>query len=221
MQCTGYAPAVKHGARGSDPDAVTAAVGRNLRRLRTRRAWTLDELAGRSGVSKGMLIQIEQSRTNPSLGTLCRVAEALDVSLARLVDLDEAPAVRVVTADQGVLLWRDGEASHGRLLVGTDRDAHIELWDWLLAPGVAHTSEAHAPGIEELLHVTEGVLTLEVDGTTHEVGPAGAVAFQADRPHAYRNAAAATPVRFTMTVVQPEAGPRAAAPGRAGREQGG
>ncbi|MGZ4466446.1 MAG: hypothetical protein ACXVW0_13885 [Nocardioides sp.] len=38
--------------------ATISTVARNVRALRTEQAWTLDELAGRSGVSKGMLVQI-------------------------------------------------------------------------------------------------------------------------------------------------------------------
>lgn len=186
-----------------DPELVAAAVARNVRRLRTERAWTLDVLASRSGVSKGMLIQVEQARTNPSLGTLCRIAEAIGVSLARLVELDEAPAVRVVTADQAAVLWRSAAGSAASLLVGSDRSEHLELWDWSLAAGDVHRTDPHSPGTQELLHVTAGVLGLEVDGRLHRVEAGGAAAFQADRPHAYRNDGA-VPVRLTMAVVQPQ-----------------
>ena len=73
------------------PTAVAAAVARNTRRLRTCRGWSLDQLASRSGVSKGMLVHLEGARTNPSLGTMCKIAETLGVSLAALVELHEAP----------------------------------------------------------------------------------------------------------------------------------
>ena len=36
-----------------EPEDVNAAVGRNVRNHRTRLAWTLDDLAARSGVSSG------------------------------------------------------------------------------------------------------------------------------------------------------------------------
>src|SRR5215831_19499780 len=84
----------------TSPEAVAAAVARNTRRLRHARGWSLDQLAQRSGVSKGMLVHLEAARTNPSLGTLCKVAETLDVSLAGLVELHEAPVVRVVAPSQ-------------------------------------------------------------------------------------------------------------------------
>ena len=185
-----------------DPEAVAAAVARNLRRLRTERSFTLDGLAGRAGVSKGMLVQVEQARTNPSLGTLCRLAEALNVSLARLVELDDAPAVRVVAPEQAAVLWRGEAGSAGVLLVGSDRREHVELWDWCLAPGDEHRADGHAPGTQELLHVLEGRLCLELDGRSHRVGTGAAALFRADRDHAYRNDGA-EPLRFTMAVVQP------------------
>lgn len=185
-----------------DVDAVAAAVARNVRRLRQERGWSLDVLAARAGLSKGMLIHVEQQRTNPSLQTLCRLAEAVGVSLARLVELDEAPAVRVLAAEQAAVLWRGGAGSEARLVVGSDRSEHLELWEWRLAPGQAHRSEAHAPGTQELLHVADGALVLEVDGHDHPVEPGGAAVFQADRPHAYRNDAP-TALRFALVVAQP------------------
>lgn len=185
-----------------DTDAVAAAVARNVRRLRLERGWTLDALASRAKVSKGMLVQIEQTRTNPSLGTLCRLSDAIGVSLARLVELDEAPVVRVVAADQAAVLWRTDDSS-AKLLVGSDRSQHLELWDWVLGPGREHRSEEHAPGTQELVHVLSGSLVLEVDGHEYRVETDGAAVFQADRPHAYRNDGA-VPLRFSMTVAQPE-----------------
>ncbi len=159
--------------RVPSPEAVATAVARNTRRLRTARGWSLDQLATRSGVSKGMLVHLEQARTNPSLGTLCKVSETLGVSLAGLVELHEVPAVRVVGADEVVRLWESDAGSWGDLLVGSDERDHLELWHWTLAPGDDHGSDAHAPGTREMVHVIAGTLTLEVGGTSHTV-PRGA-----------------------------------------------
>jgi transcriptional regulator with XRE-family HTH domain len=185
-------------------EAVATAVARNIRRLRTARGWSFDQLAARSGVSKGMLVHLEQARTNPSLGTLCKVAETLGVSLAALVELHEAPVVRVVQPAEVVRLWQSEAGSFGDLLVGSDERDHLELWHWTLAPGDAHAAEAHAGGTRELVHVVSGDLTLEVDGSAHVVPGGGAVLFHADRPHTYANVGR-EPVRMVMAVVQPEA----------------
>ncbi len=187
-----------------ETQAVAAAVAQNTRRLRTARGWSLDTLAARSGVSKGMLVQLEAARTNPSIGTLCKVAEALHISLAGLVELDEAPAVRVVAPGEGIALWHGAAGGVGELLVGADDPAHVELWEWRLEPGEGHGAEAHADGTLELLHVLGGTLTLDVDGVVHVLPTGAAAGFRADRPHEYRNAHRRT-ARFTMVILQTDA----------------
>lgn len=187
-----------------DPDEVAAAIARNARDLRGDRQWSLDQLATRSGVSKGMLVQIEQARTNPSIATLCRLADAFGVSLAQLVELSAGSTVRVIDASEVVRLWEGADGSAGDLLVGTDRSEHVELWRWRLAAGDDHDSEGHHPGTRELLAVLSGTLTLEVDGEEHRVETGGAVLFDADRPHRYRNAHKRA-LDLVLVVVQPPA----------------
>ena len=185
-----------------DPDEVAAAIARNARSLRGDRSWSLDQLASRSGISKGMLVQIEQARTNPSIGTLCRLADAFGVTLAQLVELTDGATVRVVDAAEVVRLWEGAEGSAGDLLVGTDRSEHVELWRWHLAAGDAHDSEGHVEGTRELLAVLAGTLTLEVGGTEHRIEAGGAVLFDADRPHRYVNAHKRA-LDLILVVVQP------------------
>jgi quercetin dioxygenase-like cupin family protein len=148
-----------------------------------------------------MLVQIEQARTNPSLTTLCRLADAFGVTLAQLVELSEAPSVRVVRAEEAVRLWEGGPGSAADLLVGTDQREHVELWSWQLAPGDERPSEAHAEGTQEMVAVESGTLTLHVGETSHIVPRGGAALFAADRPHRYANATK-RPVRFVLVVLQ-------------------
>jgi len=197
---------------------VTEAIARNLRGYRTARGWTLDALATRSGVSKGMLVQVEQARTNPSISTLCRLADGLGITLARLVEVAEPPALRVVRADEVAPLFRGMPGSEGRLLVGSDPPRPLELWEWRLAPGDGYDGESHDADTVELLHVLSGTLTLVVDGVPHRLGPGDAASFLADRPHRYANDDD-EPVRFTMAVGMPD--PPAPPPPAAGDDRGG
>jgi transcriptional regulator with XRE-family HTH domain len=184
-----------------EPDDVNAAVGRNVRGHRTRLAWTLDDLATRAGVSKGMLLQVEQARTNPSVATICRLATALGVSVASLVEAPEVPSARVVRAKEAVTLWTGGhKGSAARLLVGSGTSQQVELWDVRMVPGDGYSSEGHPSGTRELLLVIDGELTLELDGTPHLVGAGDAIAFVADRPHAYRNLGT-SPLRYSLSVI--------------------
>jgi transcriptional regulator with XRE-family HTH domain len=188
-----------------DPQVVARAIARNVRRLRTDRGYTLDELANRAGVSRGMLIQIEQDRTNPSVGTLVRVADALGASVAQLVEVADAPAVRVVRAAEAVPLWRGERGSVAALLAGTEPPQPVELWEWRLEPGDGYSSAAHLAGTRELLHVLAGRLTLTVADETHLAGPADTVLFCGDREHRYANEGDEQ-VRLVMVVSTPAPG---------------
>lgn len=198
-----------------ETDAVTEAVARNVKGLRTARGWSLDQLAGRSGVSKGMLVNLEQARTNPSLNTLCKLAETLGISLAGLIELHEQPKVQVVEPGAKVRLWSGEEGSWGDLLVGSDKRDHVELWTWRLAAGDVLPSNAHLQGTQEMLHVLEGTLTLDVDGELHAVPAGGAALFDADHPHQYRNDHKGA-VRFVMVVLTPDPDPQGRPAGRHG-----
>lgn len=181
---------------------VTAAVAQHVRSLRTARGWSLDELAGRSGVSKGMVVQIEGARTNPSVGTLCRLADAFGVTIGRLLEPSDERVVHVSAAGNAPVLWRGDAGGFGRLLAGLSDANCVELWEWRLAPDEYHPSADHAPGTRELLHVLDGTLTVTVDGTEYTVGSGQTIEFLADRWHAYRNAGP-EPARLLMVVVMP------------------
>jgi quercetin dioxygenase-like cupin family protein/DNA-binding XRE family transcriptional regulator len=187
------------------PEEIAAALARNLRDLRRARQLSLDALAGLAGVSRGMLLQIEGQRVNPSLAMLVRIADALDVSVSTLVDLGAGAAVRVVRAADAVELWHGEHGGFGRLLVGSDRLDHLETWTWIFEPGEAHDAEAHPPGTREMLYVIAGRLTLEVDGERYQAETGDAVVFGADRDHRYANEEE-HPMRLLMVVATPPIG---------------
>jgi transcriptional regulator with XRE-family HTH domain len=185
--------------RSTEEAAVSAAVARHVRALRQARNWSLGELAGRSAVSKGMVVQIEGARTNPSIGTLCRLAEAFGVNVAALLESPAEPPVRVIGADQPAVLWRGAGGGTGRLLGGVNE---VELWDWRMAPGERLVSGDHSPGTRELMHVRAGGMVVTVDGVDYRVAEGETIDFAADRPHGYRNEGAVAAVS-TMVVVTP------------------
>jgi transcriptional regulator with XRE-family HTH domain len=188
--------------RTNDVDAVAASIGKHLRSLRQARGWSLDELAQRSGVSKGMVVQIEGARTNPSIATLCRLAEAFGVTIGRFIEASTEPAVRVIRADEPAVLWSGAQGGSARLLRGLNDPAFVELWQWRMMPGEHLASGDHAPGTREVAYVYEGGLTIVIDSIGYEVQPGETIDFHADRPHEYRPRGA-DPCVFTLVVVMP------------------
>ncbi|MDL4773417.1 MULTISPECIES: helix-turn-helix domain-containing protein [Thermomonosporaceae] len=184
----------------SEQEAIGGAVARTVRALRAGHGWSLDELAGRAGVSKGVLVGLEQGRGNPNLGTLIRISDALGVPLTRLVQVEEEPPVRIFPPDRHVVLWHGGSGGTGTLLAGSDPRPSLELWHWELRPGEVRESDAHVPGTKEIVYVQDGTLTLTVDGGTDLITTGTAAVFVGDRPHAFGNGGDRD-LRFVLAVL--------------------
>ncbi|MQY05369.1 helix-turn-helix domain-containing protein [Actinomadura macrotermitis] len=186
----------------SEQEAIGEAVARTVRALRAGHGWSLDELAGRAGVSKGVLVGLEQGRGNPNLSTLTRISEALGVPLTRLVQVEQEPAVRMFPPGRQVELWRGEAGGTGTLLAGSDPRPSVELWHWELKPGELRESDAHTPGTKEIAYVQQGTLTLHVDGRRERLETGAAAVFTGDRPHGYGNDTGAD-VCFILAVLDP------------------
>ncbi len=181
------------------------SIGARVRQERLSLQWTLDQLADHAGISRRMLVNVEQGAANPSVGTLLRLSDSLGVGLPALVEPPPLKAVKITRRGEGAVLWAGKHGGRGVLLGGTRSPNVIELWDWTLKPGESHDSDAHVAGTEELLQVLEGELTVRVGTETHVLGESDALCFPGDEPHAYENNSNA-PLRFTLTVFEPGVG---------------
>ncbi|SEF15052.1 Helix-turn-helix [Streptomyces sp. Ag109_O5-10] len=194
--------ALDDGRNVSDLDLLTQSLARNVKHWRAVRGFTLDVLAARAGVSRGMLIQIEQARTNPSIGTVVKIGDALGVSITTLLDYEQGPKVQIVPVEKAVRLWHTEAGSFNRLLAGTEAPGPLEMWDWRLMPGESSPSEPHPSGTVEIVHVTAGELTLTVDGVDYRVPTGASASFEANSAHVYGNTGD-VPMEMVMTVSVP------------------
>jgi transcriptional regulator with XRE-family HTH domain len=184
---------------------LAAVIGARVKHERRSQEWTLDQLAEAAGVSRRMVVSVEQGAVNPSVGTLLRLSDALGVGLPALVEPPESPAVKVTRSGEGAELWSGTFGGRGVLVAGTTPPDVVELWDWTLGPGDRHTSEAHAAGTKELLHVLQGAVTIGVDDQQIVLNVGDAMAFPGDVVHSYANAGSEF-ARFSLTVFEPGVG---------------
>ncbi len=94
-------------------EAITQAIASRLREERRRLGLTLQEVARRSGLSLGMISKIENARTSPSLRTLARLSQALEVPVTTFFrGFEEERDASYVRAGEGIELIRQG-TRHG------------------------------------------------------------------------------------------------------------
>lgn len=172
-----------------DPsEAICIRTGRNLRRLRTRRGYSLDRLAKVSGVSRAMLGQIETGKSSPTLNVLAKIAAALEVSCGSLIIEDDDPTATLLTRAASKILSSSDGKFQTRALFPYDGDRTVEFYELRIAPHHAERAEAHRHGTVENLVVAEGTVEVVVGKQPpYILGEGDALVFEADVPHIYRN----------------------------------
>ena len=186
--------------------ALALAIGVRVRQERQSRRWTLDHLAEAAGVSRRMVVNVEQGAAKPSVGTLLRISDALGVGLPALVERPQAKPVKVIRHGDGAVLWSSESGGRGVLVAGTEPPDVVEMWDWTLGPGDRHVSEPHTPGTKELVQVQQGTVAIEIADQSVILDAGDAVAFGGDVAHSYANPGT-QPARFCLAVFEPGVGP--------------
>lgn len=84
-------------------------IGSNIRQIRKSKKLTLDELAGKSGISKGYLSKVENSDKSPPVSTLINIAKGLGVTISDLFgESRETKSFSVVKKNERQVMARDG-----------------------------------------------------------------------------------------------------------------
>ena len=166
-------------ARGA-PAAI--AVGRETRRWRQTRGFTLAQVSELSGLNIGYLSQIENDKAVPSLEALASIAGALDVPVAWLL-LDSSMPPRVVRGSERPSIAGPGGATITEVDAGTSRDMCI--LEVTAPPG--HSTGVHAHHGDEHHVVLSGRWRMTQGEHEVELGPGDYLAWDPAVPHDVEN----------------------------------
>ena len=190
-------------------------VGARLKAIREEAGLSQRELAQRAGVTNGLVSLIERNKTSPSITSLRKILEILDLTLAEFFDSD-APV------EPGRFVFRHDELTEinpGRIYRSAGVDAlralslkragkpgqtNLLLLYETYEPGADTGADAYSHEGEEGGFVIEGELLLSVGDKTELLRAGDAYLFDSRLPHRFRNVAqrpciivsAATPPTF-------------------------
>ncbi|GGE14768.1 transcriptional regulator, XRE family with cupin sensor [Gemmobacter megaterium] len=171
--------------RASDPH-----VGSNLRNLRKAKGLSLQRLAEASGVSVGMISQVERGLANPSMRLLTSLRRALNISMQEL--FGDVATAAPSNADPHFVRRRENRpvidlgTLHKELLTPTDRH-HLQIMILRLEPGGESGGKALSYPAEKGGLVLAGKVMLSVDGEVAEMTEGDSFVFDSVRPHFLRN----------------------------------
>ena len=186
-------PAQKNGAGSRPENGVRAGspngrelwqVGERIRDLRRSSGLTQEELAHRSGLTKGFISQLERDLSSPSLESLVSILRALDTGIAAFFkDQDEEPFV-----------FGDGDSNNAdtypevsgfRLMVPGGANCGMEPAVVTFEPGQEIEEKSHSG--EEFGYILQGKVIVTYGRRQMTAGRGQCFYFVADRAHKLAN----------------------------------
>ena len=163
-------------------------VGEKIKQLREDQALSLEELAQMVGISPSVLNQIENHLISPPLGTLIKIARALNVNISdffggegksySLVRKDERKKVSRFASKDGIKYGYSYEA------LGYDKkDRHMEPFIVTLERAEMEPKNLSSHPGEEFLYVLEGKVLVQLADHTDILEPGDSIYYDATLPH--------------------------------------
>ncbi|GAS93859.1 XRE family transcriptional regulator [Mycolicibacterium canariasense] len=156
---------------GLDERALALRAGAAIRAIREKRQLSMREVAARAGISQPFLSQIERGQSMPSMITVYRLAETLDVTPGELLPTSTESKVAVIRSDEGRLLpvADRPDAALGRVLV-LSRDEKLQIIEYKIEPDQYIGEWFQTPGVLAL-YMVSGQLDIDVEGAgTYRIG---------------------------------------------------
>jgi transcriptional regulator with XRE-family HTH domain/quercetin dioxygenase-like cupin family protein len=174
-----------HAAKPLD-SSVSWVIAQRVREFRNQLGLTVEQLAERSGISKGMVSKVENAQASPSLGTLVKLAAAVSVPLTALFrGLEEEHDALVVRAGQGVEIAREGtRVGHHYRLLG-DMRGPVKVLEPMLVTLNQHSEVFplfQHPGIE-FIYMLEGKVEYGHGSGRYVLNPGDAIQFSGEVVH--------------------------------------
>lgn len=185
----------------SAAESINEDLGRRVKKLRSDRGWSLEELASASGVSRSMLSEIERQRANPTLSVTYRIARAFGLSLQDLIEsADSSSTIQTIRANDRAQIFRSDKQCQIRTLSPLNLEKDVEFYELRLPASGTLRSQAHIDGTREFLTVEEGSVDLQSGNSTETLTKGDSATYRADVAHAIVNSGKTEAVLFLVVI---------------------
>jgi len=166
------------------------ALGSGIRAERLRQNLTLAQLAERTGLSASAHSQIERGITDPSIGSLRRIAAALQVPFFQFLLERESPNPVVRKSERRTISFPNRTMQYQLLTPNLRGPFEVLAMD--LAPGAASGEDALGHDSEECMLILRGRVEVEVAGASYVLNAGDSISIQRNAPHRVVNHAGRT-----------------------------
>jgi quercetin dioxygenase-like cupin family protein len=164
-------------------------IGAHIRRLRLEHQLSVRAFAARTGFSASFISQLENGQVTPSLGSLQRIAEPLEVTLgdffaATAGDSEDDLIVHAAERRRLDSTWTDARLE---ALGSMTRSRRLEPVLAVFGPGGKSGKHVHSHSREEFAFVLKGRVTLTLGDEETELNAGDAATLPARAPHRWEN----------------------------------
>jgi transcriptional regulator with XRE-family HTH domain len=146
---------------------------------------SLEEVAGRSGVTKSFLSRVERDLTSPSVASLVGICDALGISVAELFARPQTTLVR--RTDRPRLAELPKAAEVVDTLITPAGERHVTVIETAVSAGGSGGSVLYTlPSECEVCFVLHGRVEVCVEDEVFELDAGDALTFGASVPHNWR-----------------------------------
>lgn len=158
----------------------------NLRKLREERNLTLGQLSKISGVSKAMLSDIEKGGSNPTINTIWKIANGLNVPYTKLMEGIEKETTLIRRSQPEV---QTGETEHYRVYCyfRSTPVRNFELFYVELDGFCSNASAGHSKKAQEYIYIIRGKLKIRMESEEQCLDEGDAFLFDSSISHMYMN----------------------------------
>jgi len=172
---------------GTD-DAVDQRLGETVRLLRRRAGLSIQDVANKTGLSNGMISQLERARAMPSIRTLRLLSIALDVPVSYFFETTDPGDVQryIVRKNSRRLLRLTASGVVKEALTPADK-GQLELYELTLNPGASSGTDFLQHTGEKAGYILSGSLRLWLDNQAHVLEAGDSFRFPSIVPHMFDN----------------------------------
>lgn len=175
------------------PDApeeedIQVNVGERVKSVRENRGLTLEDISLRTDIEVSLLDEIERGTVAPPLGTVIKLAKALEMKMGYFISGEESrPYTIVRRQDRKVLSRYDSKKGkhYGyeyESLAPHKKDRHMEPFMVTLEPAATEEERSTHDG-QEFIYVLEGNMEVRLEKEVHILEPGDAIYYDSTVPH--------------------------------------
>ena len=176
----------------SPKEDIQVNVGERVKRVRKDRDLTLRDISQRTDLDVAFLEQIENGSVAPPLGTVIKLAKALDLKMGYFISGDEDRPYTIVRKNDGKVVSRYNSKKGKYYGYGYEslaphkKDRHMEPFLVSLEPSESDEERSTHDG-QEFIYVLEGAMEVRLGEEVYVLEPGDSIYYDSTVPHLVKN----------------------------------